>query len=74
MTLVSTMPPDHESAQNLPRPPQYPLPGVNPFVILAHAAKCVGGPRMPIFPEIEQEYVPRAHSIALGAYIDQCLI
>ncbi|KAF8707560.1 hypothetical protein RHS03_04017, partial [Rhizoctonia solani] len=55
MTLVSTMPLDHESAQNLPRPPQYPLPGVNPFVILAHAAKCVGGPRKPIFPEIEQE-------------------
>ncbi|CUA76881.1 hypothetical protein RSOLAG22IIIB_02359 [Rhizoctonia solani] len=55
MTLVSTMPPHHESAQTLPRPPQYPLPGVNPFVVLAHAAKCVGGPRKPIFPEVEQE-------------------
>ncbi|QRV91437.1 HNH endonuclease [Ceratobasidium sp. AG-Ba] len=55
MTLVSTMPPDHESALHLPRPPQYPLPGVNPYVILAHAAKCVGGPRKPIFPDIEHE-------------------
>ncbi|KAG8714627.1 hypothetical protein FRC08_011667 [Ceratobasidium sp. 394] len=55
MTLVSTMPPDHESTIHLPRPPQYPLPGVNPYVILAHAAKCVGGPRKPIFPDIEHE-------------------
>ncbi|CEL57896.1 hypothetical protein RSOLAG1IB_02640 [Rhizoctonia solani AG-1 IB] len=70
MTLVSTMPPDHESAQNLPRPPQYPLPGVNPFVILAHAAKCVGGPRMPIFPEIEQEIseLVNAYNVNLDSF------
>ncbi|KAJ1311254.1 hypothetical protein OPQ81_009752 [Rhizoctonia solani] len=65
MTLVSTMPPDHESTQNLPRPPQYPLPGVNPFIILAHAAKCVGGPRKPIFPEIEQEISDLVHAYNL---------
>ncbi|KDN49975.1 hypothetical protein RSAG8_01311, partial [Rhizoctonia solani AG-8 WAC10335] len=65
MTLVSTMPPDHESAQNLPRPPQYPLPGVNAFAILAHAAKCVGGPRKPIFPEIEQEIADLVHAYNL---------